>query len=296
MIKVHSKEYMDKFRRVIKKTYNYEDYMEFMVVPSLTSKPTLSYFPFLNYTDRYSDNLDDLKKIATEQNYLIRTINRNYTEYKDGDTVTMRIKIESNTDEDLMALAKSRCRNKIRKSHKNYNYILKDGRECIEDFYMILRQTYHKHGTPLMPIELFYNLQDEFEDKMMFFVVYDENNNPAAAISTCIDGTLACCPWGGVEESYTNKFAGYFLYFEVLKTVAQRFKIDIFDFGRSPYNGPTYKFKTQFGAKPVKIDLIKPTDDDIYSKYQLAAQIWKKLPNFVVDYIGPKLTKYLVDL
>jgi hypothetical protein len=296
MTQVHSPEYIKKFKQALQDTYSYEEYMDFLIVPSLTSKPTLSYLPFINYSDRYSDNIDDLKELAKESKYLIRTLNPQYTSFEEDDPVTMRIKIESNETDDLMMLLRSRCRNKVRKSHKNYNYTLKEGEACIEDFYTIVAQTYYRHGTPMLEKELFYNLQKILKDKIIFFVVYDEDNNAAAAMSTCIDGTLACCPWGGVEETYTNKFAGYFLYFEIIKRVTQRFDIEIFDFGRSPYGGPTYTFKKQFGAVPIKIDLLKPHTDDIYHKYSLAANIWKKLPRAIVDRVGPKLTKYLADL
>jgi len=296
MTRIHTPEYIQKFRQIIQDTYGYEMYMDFLIVPSLTSKPTLSYLPFINYTDRTSDSIEDLQKLAKESNYLIRTLNPQYTSYKDNDPVTMRIAIESNKSEDLMMILKSRCRNKVRKSHKNYNYTLREGKECIEDFYTIVSQTYYRHGTPMLKKELFYNMQKNLQDDIIFFVVYDENNRPAAAMSTCIDGKLACFPWGGVEESYTKKFAGYFLYFEIIKRVTQKFDIEVFDLGRSPYNGPTYKFKSQFGATPIKIDLIKPHAEDIYNKYSLASNIWKKLPRFFVDRLGPNLTKYLADL
>ncbi len=293
---VHSKEYIEKFKKSIQMTYNNDVYMDFLVVPSLTSKPVLSYLPFINYSDKLSNEVQELKELAKESNYLIRTLNPEYTDFKENDPVTMRIEIDSTKTEDLMKIAKSRCRTKIRKSYKNYNYTLKDGRECIEDFYKIVSQTYYRHGTPMMEKSLFYNLQKNLGDKIIFFVVYDENNNPAATMSTCIDGELACCPWGGVEESFTRDFAGYFLYFELIKTVAKRYNVKIIDFGRSPYGGATYKFKSQFGAKAIKIDLIKPHDEDIYSKYSLASTIWKKLPRFIVDRVGPKITKYLADL
>jgi len=296
MTQKHSKTHMEKYKKVIQKTYGYEEYMDFLIIPSLTLKSTLSYSPLMNYTDCYSDEIQRLKELAGDKNYLIRALNPAQTSFEEGEPVTMRVAIESNETEALMLLSNRKCRNRIRKSQKEFNYTLKDGKERIEDFYKIMGQTYHRHGTPLMPKELFYNLQDEFEDKMMFFVVYDENNAPAAAICACVDGTLACCPWGGISESHTKKLAGNFLYFEVLKTVTQRFDVDVFDFGRSPYGGATYQFKKHFGAKPVKIELIKPSVDDIYSKYELASTIWKKLPRFIVDRVGPKLAKYLVDL
>ncbi len=293
---IHSHEFIERFVKVLQKTYNYEKYMDFIVIPSPFSKPKLSYVPLLSYTDKYTQDIEDLKELAKENEYLIRTINPEYTDFKEGDTVTMRVALEDNSDEYLMSVLTKKCRTKIRKSHKDFNYTLKDGKECIEDFYAILQKTYKNHGTPLMPKELFYNLQEEFEDEILFCVVYDEHNTPAATMTVFIDNTMAYCPWGGVEVAYSRDFAGYFLYFEVLKTVAQRFNVSIVDFGRSPYEGATYKFKKQFGCKPIKIDLIKSQDDDIYEKYQFASTIWKKLPDSIINAIGPKLAKYLVDL
>lgn len=292
----HSKNFIDQFNTALKKTYGYESYMEFCVVPSLFSKPTLSYMPLLNYTDRLSDDVDDLLELAKESDYLIRALNPLQHQFEADEPVAMRLEIASSKTEDLMLLAKSRCRNKIRNATKKFHYTLKSGRDQIEDFYTILSQTYHRHGTPILPKALFYNLQDEFADKLIFFVAYDENSRPAAAMSVFIDDKLAWYAWGGVEESYSQKLAGYYIYFEVLKTVTQRFDIEVFDFGRSPYEGTTYRFKSQFGAKPVKIELIRPESADVYSKYALAAKIWQRLPRNIVEMIGPKLTKYLADL
>jgi len=296
MTTTHTKTFISQFANALKKTYQYESYMEFLVVPSLFSKPTLSYMPLLNYTDRLSDNVDDLLELSKESNYLIRALNPDQKEFVADEPVAMRLAIASSKTEDLMLLAKSRCRNKIRNASKKFHYTIKSGEACIEDFYMILSQTYHRHGTPVLPKELFYHLQNEFSDKLIFFVAYDEQNQPAATMSVFVDDKLAWYAWGGVEESYSQKLAGYYIYFEVLKTITQRFEIDTFDFGRSPYEGSTYRFKSQFGAQPVKIELIAPQSDDLYSKYALAAKIWQKLPRSVVEYVGPKLTKYLADL
>jgi len=293
---IHSQEFIARFVSVLQKTYNYELYMDFVVIPSLFSKPKLSYVPLLSYSDKYSSEINDLKELAKENEYLIRVINPDYTDYKEGDTVTMRVTLESNTEDYLMSVLTKKCRTKIRKTYKDFHYTLQNGRECIEDFYTILQKTYKNHGTPLMPKELFYNLYDEFQENMLFCVVYDEHKTAAATMAVCIDNNLAYCPWGGVEAAFSKNFAGYFLYFEVLKTVAQQYNVEVVDFGRSPYEGATYKFKKQFGCTPYKIDLIKSNNDDIYEKYQFASTLWKKLPCSITNTIGPKLTKYLVDL
>ena len=83
---------------------------------------------------------------------------------------------------------------------------------------------------------------------------------------------------------------------KVIAYITDNYNKKIFDFGRSNYGGTTYKFKSQFGAVPIKIDIIKNKYENIYTKYSYATNIWKKLPKKVVDYIGPILCKYLVDL
>lgn len=292
----HTKDFIDRFRQVLHKTYGYDLYMDLCVVPSILSAPVLSYMPLLNYTDRLHDDVDDLLELAKESDYLIRALNPDQKEFDADEPVAMRLEIDSSKPEDLMLLAKSRCRNKIRNSSKKFHYALKSGRACIDDFYEILSQTYHRHGTPILPKKLFYELQDEFEEKLIFFVSYDEQGHPAAAMSVFVDETLAWYAWGGVEETYSQKLAGYYIYFEVLKRVTHDFDIKVFDFGRSPFEGSTYRFKSQFGAKPVKIELIKPDNEDLYSKYAFAAKLWQKLPRSVVQKLGPRLTKYLADL
>jgi len=100
-----------------------------------------------------------------------------------------------------------------------------------------------------------------------------------------------------VDTHYRNKGAGYFTDWEMLKLLCDNYKnIKIYDFGRSPFKGSTYNYKIHFGAYPIKINTVSSKQEDIYSKYSLASNIWKKLPKGIVDFIGPKLCKYLVDL
>ena len=69
----------------------------------------------------------------------------------------------------------------------------------------------------------------------------------------------------------------------------------IFDYGRSGYGGGTYEFKTRWGAVPVKIDVLTPRQQEVYSKYKLASVLWKRLPRVAVDTVGPRLCRYLPD-
>ena len=289
---VFSANFVNKFKEMLSKTYSYTNYIDFMVVPSLLGKKTISYIPQLSYTDKTIDDIQDLLSLSKESNFLIKTLNFSYNDFKKNDPVTMRLYIDRKKE--LIEHYKSRTRGYVRKSLKN-SYQLKEGVQHIDDFYYILRQTYKKHGTPLLPKNLFINLYKTFKEDFHLFVLY-KDNIPSATMLVLQDGRLSWYGWGGVEESFTKELAGYAVYHKVIEYTVTNHNTEIFDFGRSPYKGGTYQFKSNFGAKPVKIDIIKPKDNNIYETYKLAANIYKKLPYFVTDYIGPKLTKYLADL
>ncbi len=292
-----TQKFVTKFKKALQKTYLYEDYMDFVIVPSVTGKKILCYLPFVNYTNKNSNDTKDLIELAKENDYQIRVLNFDYTNFIENDTVTMRIEVENYSgDEVFMNCLKKKCRTKIRKSLKN-SFTFKYGNEHkdIDDFHKIFSSTMYMHGTPVMGKKFFISLLDEFKDDIIFYSSYYEDQI-AASYCVLFDEDIAWVGWGGIDMKYRNELAGYFTHWQAIKHICDEKNVKIFDFGRSPYNGGTYKYKSQFGAKPVKIDIITSQKNDIYSKYSLASDMWKKLPKNFVDFLGPKLCKYLVDL
>ena len=295
---VFSNDFIVKFTDAVEKLYAYDRYMDFCIVASIFGHKTLSYLPLLNYTDRAHNEIDDLLELAKDNSFQIKSLNFSYTAFEPGDMVTMRLDIHNSSSEEILKNSiKSRCRNKIRNSIKKYDYAVEYGNDAksIDDFYEIFSATMYKHGTPVLDKKLFFYLAEEFGDDMIFFNAYD-NDQVIASMCMIVDEEIAWYPWGGVDAMYNRNLAGYFIYWQALQYICDNTKVKIFDFGRSSYGGSTYDFKSQFGAYPVKIDVITSNQDDLYSKYSLASKIWTKLPKTMVDYIGPKLCKYLVDL
>ena len=73
-----------------------------------------------------------------------------------------------------------------------------------------------------------------------------------------------------------------------------------FDFGRSSPDSGTYKFKEQWGAKPIPLhwyyDMLSGEIPDVNPhnpKYSLLVSTWRKLPIPLANFIGPHLTKGL---
>lgn len=295
---VFTASFVEKFKECVQKLYGYDSYMDYLVVPSLLGGKTLSYLPLLNYTDRCFDEVEDLLELAKDNEYQIRTLHFDYDDFKKEDTVTMRLEIEGRTSEEVFAAeVKPRCRNKVRNASKRYGYSCTFGNEAKdrEDFYTIFSATMHRHGTPVLDRKLFRLLVETFGEDILFCNAYKEGR-VVASMCLLFDERIAWYPWGGVEREYAKELAGYYIYWEALRYVCDERRKCVFDFGRSAYGGTTYMFKAQFGAKPVKIDILTRKREDIYEKYALASEIWKRLPKGLTDWIGPKLCRYLVDL
>jgi len=293
-----SKEFICNFKRAIKEFYNYEEYMDFLIVPSIFGGKALSYLPILSYTDRNSSDIIDLLELSKESEYQIRVLNFDYKNFRDGDTVTMRINIDGrSSDEILMENMKSKYRKVIKNSIKknDFTFVFGNSRKFIEDFYLVYSDIMYKHGTPPLDEKFFFELSRKLLECVLFYNVYD-NENIIASYCVFIDSNLAYGAWGGADDRYRDRLLGHFAYWNIIKDLADNRKIKVFDFGRSPFGSGGYVFKHRFGARAVKVEIISSQESDIYSKYSLASSIWKRLPRKITDLAGPKLCKYLVDL
>jgi serine/alanine adding enzyme len=75
----------------------------------------------------------------------------------------------------------------------------------------------------------------------------------------------------------------------------------IFDFGRSTRDSGTYRFKQQWGAKPVQLEWHYwlrdgqplPELNPQNPKFSFAIETWKRLPLPLTTLIGPRISKYL---
>jgi len=117
---VFTTRFLYKFKNVLRKIYDYKEYMDFLIVPSLSGKTTLSYLPLLSYTDRASEGIDDLLELSKGNNFYIKTLDFGYKNFKENDAVTLRIDIQDrSSDEVFQTSVKRMCRKSIRKSNKN---------------------------------------------------------------------------------------------------------------------------------------------------------------------------------
>ncbi|RJO59926.1 FemAB family PEP-CTERM system-associated protein [candidate division WS5 bacterium] len=217
------------------------------------------------------------------------------------DFVTMVLKLEK--DENLIwnkALT-SVARNRIRKAFKA-NLVVDFGRQYLHDFYRVFSVNMRDLGTPVFPISFFESIFEEFRDVVDLIVVKHQDVVIGAMLfihfrNVCLD------PWVSSLKNYNQFCPGDLLYWEAIKKALMQ-DAEYFDFGRSTINSGTYRFKKKWGAYPVQLNyqyfLNKacniPVVNANNNKYQLAINIWKRLPLIIANTIGPRLIKYLPEL
>ncbi len=293
-----SKDFVEKFKAVIREYLYYDKYGEFYIVPSILQfTSVVSYIPVLSYSEIKYEQKDKFIKDAKDFDYLIKVLNPQYSQFKKNDTVTLRLDISSNNYEEILEhKITSRCRNKIKKAYKEEFEIKKGNRyELLIDFYSLYSRTMYEHGSPAHSIELFRYLHKHMK-KNVEFLIYYKSGKPIYAICVLYDNDIAWYGWGGRDKKYSSVGAGYVVFSEAIKEASQMRKKTIFDFGRSAYESGGYDFKVQFGASPVKIDILsKEKKGNIYSKYKLASTIWKLIPYPIANKLGAFLIRYLPD-
>jgi len=293
--KIFSAKFIEEWKKMIQSLYHYSSAADFLVVPSLAFSKTYSYLPLLNYTDVYSEDTDALiNSLPKGSHYLIRALNPNYREFQMDETVTMRLDLKNRSENKIWDNSfDTKLRNQIRKAQKSVlTCSIGNSSKLGDDFYFLYSKTMHKYGTPPFSKRLFEMIAHSF--KMTYVVVYDKPQ-PVCGLILLFDQDIAHVPWAGALDAYRKYSHNNLMYWEAIK-FSLSVNCKVFDFGRSGYGTNTFQFKKQWGAVPIKIDLISDRNQNVYSKYTLASKVWKCIPPSITNSLGPVLCRYLVDL
>lgn len=295
MTVLHSAEFIERWKSMLYRLYDYRFEGDFAVVPTFFGTTSLVYLPLLNYTDRSVQECKMLALQAEGKNHQLRALNSQCDTFAKNDTVTMRLDMDGLDEQSVwQKRLDAKCRNQVRKAQKCGLYVEKgDDKKLLDDFYSLFLSTMRGYGTPAFKKEFFELL---LQDRLaQIYIAYTQDAQAAAGIVVVDDLQLSWVGWGASNECFLSLCPNNLLYYEAIKDATAQNKA-VFDFGRSGFGGNTFQFKSHFGAKPVKIEIIKPQTENVYSKYEAASSVWRRLPSCVTDYIGPKLCRYLADL
>ena len=291
---LHSPRFVQAWRALLARLYGYTEAEGAMQVPGLLGGHTLVYLPLLNYSDLDLAQAQALRQRWAGKAYQIRVLDPSVQTFEPNDTVTMRLDIAGlSAQQVFQQRIHSKCRNQIRKAEKS-GMTWTEGRDgrVVQDFYRVFASTMHRYGTPVFSRRLFEHLPQQVDAR--FLVAYWEGQ-PVAGLCLVTDGPIAWVPWAGSEHAHRSLCPNHLLYWNAIQKAVAGGQ-QVFDFGRSGYLGPTFVFKRDWGAQPVRIAILTHQTQDVYSKYALASTVWKRLPRLVVNRVGPFLCRHLPDL
>lgn len=310
------------WKRVIEKTFDHRTYYLYALQSnSIVGILPLVFFnsklfgnllislPFFNYGGIAADS-NDTRKILLENAINIAQLEgaehielRHMENYNLGlptktSKVLMLLELPS-TAEELWKSFKSKLRSQIRRPEKE-GFTVKFGQmEEVDNFYEVFANNMRNLGTPVYPRQLFKNILLEFGDKTRICTVYADDRPIASGFIAGFKDTLQI-PWASSLGKYNRFSPNMMLYWNILKFACDE-GYKNFDFGRSTPNEGTYKFKKQWGAKPVQCywqywlasGEEMPEINPHNPKYKYAIEIWQRLPLSVTKFLGPKIVKFI---
>jgi len=213
--------------------------------------------------------------------------------------VSMLLPLPGSSD-DLLAGFKSKLRSQIRKAEKN-GLTFRVGRtaEELEQFYKVLSTNMRDLGSPVHSKKWFDSIREYYADDMIIGIVSKEDIPVGAGILLFLENKVAI-PWASTLSEYNRLAPNMLLYWNLLKYATDN-HCTTFDFGRSSFGEGTYRFKKQWGAKPVLLDwneyiADKKTaegDGDQSDLRKIVENVWRRLPLALANTLGPRIRKYI---
>lgn len=263
--------------------------------------------PFFNYGGLLCDQKQIGDALLAEAAMLRQELGAEHVELRHiepwpGDLPTKRHKVSMLLDLAQDAEAQWKCfnaklRNQIRKPEKSGLTATVGGRELLADFYTVFVRNMRDLGTPVYSQKLFAQVLAAFPQDSRIITVSQEGKPMAAGLITWFRDTVEI-PWASSIRDYNSFCPNNLLYWTALK-YALEIGCRRFDFGRSTPGEGTYRFKEQWGAKPLQLNwqyLLRtgeslPELNNKNPKFELAINLWQRLPVPLTKIIGPPIVR-----
>jgi FemAB-related protein (PEP-CTERM system-associated) len=263
--------------------------------------------PFLNYGGLLCSSREAGDALLAEAAILLQELHAEYAELRHSEPwpselpvkqhkVCMLLELATNAESQWQAF-NPKLRNQIRKAEKNGLTAVIGGKELLADFYTVFARNMRDLGTPVYSDQLFASVLQSFPAESCIIAVYCADK-PVAAGMLCWFRDTVEIPWASANRDYNHLCPNNLLYWTALQFALEKgFKR--FDFGRSTPGEGTYKFKEQWGAKPLQLNwqYLLPAGASLPElntknpKYEMAIKLWQKLPLPVTRLLGPYIVK-----
>jgi serine/alanine adding enzyme len=214
------------------------------------------------------------------------------------DKVTVLLDLPDSVEQ-LRTRLGSKLRSQIRRAERENPQTHIGGRSLLPQFYEVFRGAMHELGTPVYPLRFFEATFDAMPTRCTVVVVRAAGAVQAASFLVRYRERIEV-PWAASTTLAKPTALNMRLYWEMLKYSVES-GCRQFDFGRATRDSGPYRFKLQWGARPVQLnwyywlasDGELPRLNQDNPKYALAANIWRRLPRWFVNAAGPHVIRNL---
>ena len=264
--------------------------------------------PFLIYGGPIADNQQAshvlAKHISTvaDQNHCTHTELRETHPRKDWHDVLEKVAMVLELPDSLSVLNTSlgsKLRAQIKRAATENPDFQLGSSELLPEFYAVFSRKMRDHGTPVYAMRFFQDMASTFPLSTHVAVVRLKGKPVAAAFLISYGDTLEI-PWAASIRKFDRLSMNMFMYHALLEEAVKR-GFRYFDFGRSTRGESTWSFKKQWGAQERQLYWHFQSNGIPYdpgpggpsAKFSLAVSLWKRLPLWVANRIGPIIAKQL---
>lgn len=214
--------------------------------------------------------------------------------------VTFEIEVPSSLDQIKKAM-KKRTRQLINQASNN-NLETSFGMENLEDYYPIYSKAMQEKGTPTQGLEFFKSIAAHFPTESNLLTINQEKKILGGGFIAPYKQTIFCT-WSGLLRDYYHLRISHLLVWETIKFAYEN-KYNKVDLGRCKKDSGGFGFKKNFGGKPLQLfqqvylnKLEKPPqigkEMENSPSYRAFVNIWRRLPESMVETYGPKIRKQI---
>jgi FemAB-related protein (PEP-CTERM system-associated) len=169
----------------------------------------------------------------------------------------------------------------------------------VDRFYSVYAHNVRNHGTPAYPRAYFRALLDVFGRDCEIVTVARGHEALASVLSFRFRDEVL--PYHGGAVRAGRRFAASdLMYWEVMRRACER-GAQVFDFGRSKTGTGAFAYKKHWGFEPTPLHheylLIgaskRPDLNPLNPRYALLIAVWRRLPLFVANALGPIVSRGL---
>lgn len=275
-----------------------------VLIKSLLFGRTLTSLPFLNYGGVLADSDEVALALVEAAKVQAREHKCSHVELRHTGARFPHLPSKQHKVSMRMDLAPGiwdrmdrKARNQVRKAQKSGFTIERGGAGLVADFYTVFARNMRDLGTPVYARRLFDEVVRAFPDRTCVHVVR-LNGAPVAAGITYRTAQLAQLPWASSIRDFNGLCPNHLLYWDAIEYAAEQ-GCPVLDLGRSTPGEGTFKFKQQWGARPLPLhweyQLLStahmPNVSPANPKFQLAIALWQKLPLSITLRVGPMIVR-----